>query len=349
MYYDPTSPSAFSSKEKVFRSAKRVIPTLTRRDVNSWFDKQLTYTLHKPMRHSFTRNPTIVMSIDDQWQADLVDMSSRAKDNDGYTFLLTVIDCFSKYAWVEPVPRKTGTEILNALKRIIVVGGRNPKRLQTDDGKEFTNSLVQSFLKQRGIAFFTTKSEMKSAIVERFNRTLKDKMWKWFTAHNTTRYTNVLPSLVEGYNNSKHRSIGMAPSVVTTKDENVIRQRLYGKLVTRKRKKYKYSIGDLVRISKARKVFRKGYLPNWSDETFLVKDRNTRKEPVYYLQDYDGEDIEGAFYEKELQRVTEQAEYRVQEILKSKKKGGKILHFVKWHRWPSKFNSWVEDTLIRDL
>ena len=318
--------------------------------MNSWFAGERTYNLHKPVGRQFPRNPTIVKSIDDQWQADLVDMSSKAKDNNGYTFSLTVIDCFSKYAWVEPVMRKTSTEILKALKRIMEgQERRKPKRLQTDDGKEFKNALVQSYLKEKGVGFFTTKSEMKSAIVERFNRTLKSKIWKWFTSQNTRRYIDVLPSLVAGYNNSNHRSIGMAPNRVTKKLESLIRQRLYGKLKVKRVKRYKYWIGDLVRISKKRKVFRKGYLPNWSERTFVIKDRNLRKEPVYYLRDYNGEDIEGAFYEKELQRVSGQEEYYVERILKSKRQGRKLLHFVKWQGWPSKFNSWVEDALVRNL
>ena len=182
LYYNVNSVSAFTGKENVYRAAKNQLSTITRRDVDDWFSKQLTYTLHKPARHNFPRNKTIVMSIDEQWQADLCDMASRAKDNDGHTFLLTVIDCFSKFAWVEPLMNKSGSEILNALKRILKRSGRAPQRLQTDKGSEFLNAQVQRFLKEQKIEFFTTNSEMKAAIVERFNRTLKNKMWKYFTA-----------------------------------------------------------------------------------------------------------------------------------------------------------------------
>ena len=321
LYYDTRSASAFSGKENVYRVAKRHLPSITRRLVNEWFDKQLTYTLHKPTRQNFPRNKTVVMSIDDQWQADLCDMSSRADDNNGYTFLLTVIDCFSKFGWAEPLRNKSGQEILDAFKRILKRDGRKPKRLQTDKGSEFLNSKVQRFLKEENIEFFTTNSEMKASIVERYNRSLKMKMYNFFTAHNTTRYVDVLQELVDGYNASHHRSIGMIPSSVLPKHEFMIRQQLYGRASNkpprrrrrlRSRKKYKYAIGDVVRISKAHRVFRKGYLPNWTEETFTVYDRQSRKEPVYLLRDYSGENIKGGFYEKELQRVKEQDEYRVE-------------------------------------
>ena len=347
LYYDVNSASAFTGKEHVYRAAKRQLPTVTRADVDDWFSKQLTYTLHKPARHNFSRNKTIVMSIDEQWQADLCDMASRAKDNDGHTFLLTVIDCFSKFAWVEPLMDKSGGEILKALKRILERSGRAPQRLQTDKGSEFLNAQVQRFLKKRNIEFFTTNSEMKAAIVERFNRTLKTRMWKYFTAQNTTRYLDVLQSLVDGYNHSRHRSIKMRPVDVREQDSMAIRQRLYAtKTTTKKRiaKTYKYAIGDVVRISKARRVFRKGYLPNWTEETFTVYDRRNTSEPFYYLRDYAGEDLKGGFYEREIQRVVEPDEYRVEAVLDTKKvRGGKTLHLVKWLGWPSKFNSWVQD------
>ena len=85
-------------------------------------------------------------------------------------------------------------------------------------------------------------------------------------------------------------------------------------------------------------------MPNWSEETFIVYNRRDAREPFYYLRDYDGENIKGGFYEREIQRITKQDEYRVEEVLSSKKvRGGKTLYFVKWKGWPEKFNSWVED------
>ena len=144
LFYDVTKPSAYTGKDNVFRAARAVLSSITRADVDRWFEEQLTYTLHKPVRVQFARNKTIVKSIDDQWQADLCDMQSKSRENDGNTFILTCIDCFSKYAWAESLQQKTADDIIAAMERIFA-SGRKPKRLQTDKGSEFTNVKVQAF------------------------------------------------------------------------------------------------------------------------------------------------------------------------------------------------------------
>ena len=169
----------------------------------------MTHTLHKPIRYNFKRFRTIVKGIDEQWQADLCDMTSLASYNNGKKYLLACINCFSKFAWVQSLSNKTSSEIVKALKQIM--SERKPKHLQTDKGTEFLNKDVQNFLKNNDVNFFTTNTEMKASIVERFNRTLKSRMYKYFTAENSHRYVDVLQDLVRGYNNSKHRSIGMKP------------------------------------------------------------------------------------------------------------------------------------------
>ena len=129
------------------------------------------------------RNRVIVTGIDDQWQADLVDVSSLARFNKGYKLLLTCIDVFSKFAWVVPLKNKTGESLLNDFQSILDLG-RSAEKLQTDKGTEFLNHNFQSFLKENNIHFFTTNSELKASVVERFNHTLKTRMWNYFMAKN---------------------------------------------------------------------------------------------------------------------------------------------------------------------
>ena len=161
-------------------------------DVKRWFRKQQTYTLHKSIRIKFYRRKTIAAGIDYQWQADLADMSSTSKFNDKYRFLLCIIDIFSKYAWVVPIKDKTGKTLVHALKSLLK-SGRKPKRLQTDKGTECKNKDFQNFLKSKKIHFFTIENpETKASIVERFQRTLKSRMWKYFTHHRTLRYFDIL-------------------------------------------------------------------------------------------------------------------------------------------------------------
>ena len=259
--YNPESPASFGGVEAVYRAAKEDGKfQLSRNKIRTWLRQQDTYTLHRPVRYRSKRNRVIVGGIDKEWEADLVVMDSLSKENNGYKYILTVIDVLSKYAWVEPLKTKSGENLVKAFEKILKKG-RKPEKLHSDKGTEFTNKLFQTFLKHKKITFFTTYNETKASIVERFNRTLKGKMWKYFTANNILKYIDVLQKLVRSYNHSRHRSIGMRPSDVNLKNESVVWERLYGDEAN-KLFKYKFSVGDQVRISKARRMFKKGYLPS---------------------------------------------------------------------------------------
>ena len=248
LYFDTKSPVAFTSPLALYREAKKRYPSLTFQQVKTWLQSKDTYTLHKPVRYNFPRNRVIVTGIDDQWQADLVDISSLARFNKGYKFLLTCIDVFSKFAWVVPLKNKSGETLVNGFQSILDLG-RSPEKLQTDKGTEFLNRNFQSFLKEKNIHFFTTNSELKASVVERFNRTLKTRMWKYFTAKNTRVYIDILQDIVHAYNNSYHRSIGQAPSSVSLLNVGQVRRKLYGKSWTKPMRKFKFKLGDQVRIS----------------------------------------------------------------------------------------------------
>ena len=104
------------------------------------------------------------MGIDDLWQADLVDLSSLSRQNDGYKFILTVIDVFSRFSWVRPLKIKTGQSLREAFASII--SDRKPNYLQTDKGTEFLNSSFQSLLTSNSINFYTSQNEdIKCALV----------------------------------------------------------------------------------------------------------------------------------------------------------------------------------------
>ena len=165
--------------------------------------------------------------IDHQWVADLVEMQRLARFNQGVRYLLIVVDVLSKYAWVQPLKAKTRVEMVKAFETILK-DKRKPIQLQTDRGKEFYNRPFQTFLKQQNIHHFSTYGDAKAANVERFNRTLKGLMFRYFTAANTLLFDKVLPSLVKGYNASYHRSIGMAPKDVTRKNDRAVWRRLFG-------------------------------------------------------------------------------------------------------------------------
>ena len=112
---------------------------------------------------------------------------------------------FSKYAWVEPIKDKKGETITNAFK--VIINKRKPTYLWTDKGTEFYNSTFKDYLKENGITLYSTQNVEKSSVIERFNRTLKSEMFKQFTIQNNTIYTEILPKIVEEYNNRYHNTV----------------------------------------------------------------------------------------------------------------------------------------------
>ena len=354
IYYNVGEPGSYGGVKRLLDTAKAKGLKVTEKIIKKYLTGQASYSLHKPARKHFTRNPTVVGGIDQQWQADLADMQAIAKDNNGVHYILTVIDIFSKFAWAIPVKNKGSKEMLEAFKNLLVKSKpRKPKKLQTDAGKEFLNSEVQKFLKSEGIHHFVSHSDQKAAVVERFNRTLKSRIWTYFTAKQTNRYVDKLDDFVNSYNNSFHRSIKMKPSEVSPKDEDKIWLTLYGKKQSSRLKQGSDlkppRIGEKVRINKVKGIFQKGYIPNWSEEHFHIKEEVQKNRPVYHLTDDLGEDIKADFYPEEIQPI-EENRYLIEKFLKKKNDpSGKFLYFVKWKGWPSKFNSWITDKLFKKI
>ena len=222
-YHDPRAPGSLGGVQR-FAKAHR----LPLKKAQWVLERDLAYTLHKPPRRRFPTVPVIVGGLDDQWVADLVEVQPLAKYNRGIRYLLMVLDVLSKYAWVQPLKDKTGVALVHAFDKILKQGRRHPNRLQTDRGKEFYNRTFQRWLDEQGIQHFSTEGDAKASVVERFNRTLKERLYRYFTAANTLRFDDVLPELVQGYNATRHRSIGMAPQDVTWDNEEAVWKRLYG-------------------------------------------------------------------------------------------------------------------------
>ena len=336
-YYHVVAPGSYGGLSKFKPKG------YTKKEVKEWLQTQDPYTLHKPTRRTFPRRQVIVYGIDHQWQADLVDVAKLASYNKGFKYLLTCIDVLSRYAWVVPLKDKTGKSLKEAFQ-VIFETGRRPIRLQTDRGTEFTNRVFQKFLKENDVHHFSTyNDETKASIVERFNRTLKTKMWKYFTHREVLTYADVLPELVESYNGTVHRSIGMPPSEVTWANQTTVSKRLYGRKGPKT--SCKFVSGDRVRLSKTRRTFKKGYLPNWTEELFTVVKCIETRPPVYVVKDDHGEILEGTFYAEELQKVIKKDNiYKIETVLKKRKKGRRVQYLVKWLGYPESFNSWIFKT-----
>ena len=298
----------------------------------------LAEELHKPIRRKFKKCRVLVNGIDKIWAADLVDMQSFSKFNRSVKYLLAVIDVFSKYGWLIPLKDKTGKSVASALKTIFKE--RKPEKKWVDKGKEFYNTHVKDL-----IELYSTENEEKSSVFERWIRTMKKKMWKYFSAKSTNNFINVLPDLVREYNNTRHSSIKMTP-VKASKKENELRvwRNLYPDHLEIHDIKPKFSVGDKVRISKKKKTFEKGYTTRWTEEIFTIIEVKRTSPVTYKIADLNGEEITGTFYEPELQKTSQEL-FRIEKVIKR----GKKTSLVKWKGYSDDFNSWVDNKGIVNI
>ena len=188
------------------------------------------------------------------WGADLATMQLTTKFNKGFRFLLCVIDIFSKYAWAVPLKDKKFISIVNALQKLLDKLGRKPNKIWVDKGDEFYNNSFKKQLKDNDTEMYSIHKEGKSVVVERFIRTLKNKIYKYMTSASKNVYINKLDDIVDEYNNTYHRTIKIKPADV--KHNTYID---FEKEVNNKDPKFK--IGDHVRICKYKSIFAKGYTP----------------------------------------------------------------------------------------
>ena len=360
-YYDPAFPSSFSGLDRFFNAiTKDGVYNISRNDVQEWLSSQDTYTVNKPVRHKFKRNRVIVSGIDDQWDGDLMDLSSLAKYNKNHKFILILIDIFSRFVWAVPLKSKHASEIIRAFK-IVFSKGRKPKSLRTDNGGEFVAKSVKRFFKEQNINAFTTKNaEIKANYAERAIRTIKGKILKYTYSNQTYKYIDALNSILSAYNKSFHSSIKMAPQDVNETNESTLWKQLYlpqksNKIKSShdKAKCYKFAVGDTVRISFLKKTFSREYDQKWSDEIFRIS-KCFRREglPVYKLYNFNGkEEIQGTFYQQELQKVKIEPNklYKIDKVLSSKTVKGKRHYLVSWVGWGPEFNSYVSADEIKHL
>ena len=257
-------------------------------------------------------------------------MQSISKFNKRFRFLLCVIEFFSKYAWVVSLKDQRSVSIVDAFQKILDDSNRKPNKIWIDKGSEFYNNSFKTWLKDNDIEMYSINNEGKSVVAERFIRTLKNKIYKYMTAISKNVYIDKLDDIVNEYNNTYHRTIKMKP--VDVKDNTYID---FKKEVNDKDPKFK--VGDRVRISKYKNIFAKGYTPNWSEEVFVVSKIKNTVPWTYVINDLNGEEIIGTFYEKELQK-TNQKEFRIEKVIK--RKGDKL--YVKWKDYDNSFNSWID-------
>ena len=259
-----------------------------------------------------------------------------------------IINVFSKYGWAIPLKTKKGPEVAKAFSDLWKTQ-KPPKKLWRDKGAEFINKYMTASLTKYNVHLYWTENEEKSCVVERWNRTIKRMMWKYFTKHQTGIYINILPKMIKKYNSTYHRSIKCTPADAR-KPANY--QHVFDALYAgknrriREKTKPKFKIGDKVRITKKKKTFGKGYTTNWTEEIITVVKVQPTIPVTYKIEDTRGEEIQGTFYEPELQK-TKQEIHRIEKFLRRRtRKDGVKEVYVKWKGYNEKFNQWIPEPIF---
>jgi hypothetical protein len=244
--------------------------------------------------------------------------------------------------------------------QIIFAAGRKPKTIRTDGGREFNNANFKHFCTKNDIHPFTTHNTPQASFAERALKTSKSRLYRYMVRKNSLRYINILQSIVKSYNNTKHSSLGRTPTSVTENNEDEVR---YDQEVLRDKRhgqnerdfpiqSWRFKINDKVRISFRREPFDREYGQRWSGEFFTVTTRFRRNGiPLYRLKDWHDEPILGTFYQQQLQLVDVDPEgnFKVEKILKRRRRRGIPEVLVKFLHWPKKYNQWIREADVVNI
>ncbi len=259
----------------------RSIPSFSSK-IAEFLRQNETSSLHKRIRRKFKRRKTITYFPFDICMADLAFYNdpSYVRANGGVKYILVFIDVFSKMCYVEPMKDKFGMTTFLALEKILKRLPVTPNQIITDVGTEFYNHRVKSLFDDYGVVHYSLRGPHKASVAERMIQTLKGRLEKYFWANKTKRYVDVLQQVVDNYNKTPHRSIGMAPVKVNRSNQEQVFNKMYknAKIKTQPR----LEIGDVVRIARMKTIFEKGYTRRWSLDLYTIVSAKSRGGVDYY-------------------------------------------------------------------
>ena len=268
-----------------------------------------TSSVHKRIIRKFRRRQTVAHYPYDLCMADLAFYTGpgMAHANNGNKYILVFIDVFTKMCYVEPMKNKEALTTLIAFEKILRRLPYTPNHVITDVGTEFYNFHVQKLFEENGIIHYSLRGPHKASVAERMIQTLKGRLEKYFWKNKTKRYLDVLHTIVDNYNKTPHRSIGMAPIKVNRSNSEQVFKKLYKDYAIKTDPRLR--VGDKVRIARLKTIFEKGYTRRWSLELYSIVSAKSRGGVDYYkVADENGNILPRQRYYFELNLVQRNAD-----------------------------------------
>jgi hypothetical protein len=327
--------------------------------------KEESYSLNHRIVKNFPQTPYIMTSVFDTFEIDLIEWGEQiSKENIGMKFCLVCIDIFSKYAFCRPLKNKRKETVALAMEDIILEGKKIykiPKNIHSDMGVEFYNSDFDKLMKKYDINHYSSNSDNKAAIIERWIRTFKSMVNKLQNARNSYKFLDLIPDLISNYNNTKHSTIKFTPKEALNPDNFDQIKTNYDLLTFKKYDKIENSrsknrlripdvkIGELVRVPQHKHIFSKEINNNnWTIELFRVKEIDKRFLPIkYVLEDLQGEEIKYKWSREEILPVPDEVaegEFKVEKVYKKNRK-----YYISWLGYPDKFDSEISKQKYLEL
>lgn len=327
-------------KEKLYKTLTERYGGFSRADVESFLANSQTNQLHTVPKVQKVHQPIVTKSVGERWQTDLIDLNDIKGYNHQYRYVLTIIDLFSKYAWAFALTKKDGDRVYLKFEKLFEE--HKPHILQSDNGSEFITTKLKKLLEDKGIKQILSSaySPRSNGAIERFNRTLKQMIFKLITENNSKHFVTLLDEIVKNYNNSYHSTIKNIPSKVFFSESKRLITKTGKNIVEKAEKmidndKPLIKKGDQVRISKmteadARKnKFEKKYVQNWSDSLFEVVSVS-RINKNYKLKNIEtGEVLSKRYYQDQLLKIDKNKLIKAEKVKETRVDTGKTIGITK--------------------
>ena len=361
VYTDPKHPASFSNIRNLYLASKKLDPSINLSDVRNYLNSQDSYTLYGVNRKNFYRRAVYIEAPNVIAGSDLADFTNLAEFNDGFKYVLIIIDCFSRKLDMAALPDKSGNSVSKALDGILSKHILKPHYIWVDRGSDFYNNNVRCILEKFKIKLYSTENyQTKSVFAERVIRTVRSQVTKYLTFFNTKRYIDFLSDIIRNYNSSPHRGIlfktpneihyltdksklkKLAKDIFNIKFKNYSKNTGLWRPLLSYKNELKKGTHVRIRSVSSDRSFRKEADELFSREIFRIRAVIYDTPILYKLEDLSGELISGYHYREELKVVNLPIEFPIEKILSKKKTpSGKTMFLVKWLHYPEKFNSYI--------